>query len=227
MPRGSGPGQPWDAAEGDYWRRDPGAYSPHYPESSTYPPAGPPLGAGRPRGPYPPRGTRPPYQPPPPPPRKRKHKGRRIFLWSALGIIVIIVIASVASSSGKKAAPTSSPGPSAPAAAVATRGAAPSPSPKPVAQTITYVVTGSPADVTYGPAGTDISGTVPMSVTQPLGTPAYYAITAQLNGSGDVKCAIEIDGKAISTGEGSGSYNIASCEISQDPLTGSWQSDDG
>jgi lambda repressor-like predicted transcriptional regulator len=93
-------------------------------------------------------------------------------------------------------------------------------------QTITYVVTGSPADVTYGPAGSNLSGSVPMSVTTPLGSPAYYSIDAQLNGDGEVQCEIQVNGQVISSGTATGSYNIASCEISQDPITGQWQSDD-
>jgi len=93
-------------------------------------------------------------------------------------------------------------------------------------QTITYVVTGSPADVTYGPAGSNLNGSVPMSVTASLGSPAYYAIGAQLDGGGQVSCEIEINGQVISSGTATGDYNIADCEISQDPITGQWQSDD-
>jgi hypothetical protein len=88
--------------------------------------------------------------------------------------------------------------------------------------TVTYVVTGSPADVTWGPAGSDHQGTVPMHVTRPLRNPIYYAITAQLQGSGQVACAILVNGKVISRAEASGSFNIASCEASKDPLTGQW-----
>ena len=95
----------------------------------------------------------------------------------------------------------------------------------PVAQTVTYIVTGSSADVTYGPAGTDLNGTVPMTVSAPLGTPAYYAISAQLNGGGQVSCEIRVDGQVISSASASGGHNIASCEIGQDPLTGKWQND--
>ncbi len=44
------------------------------------------------------------------------------------------------------------------------------------AQTVTYVVTGTAGtSVTYGPSGTDISGSVPMSVSAALGTPSYRA----------------------------------------------------
>lgn len=94
------------------------------------------------------------------------------------------------------------------------------------AQTVTYVVTGtSGAQVTYGPAGSDFSGTVPMSVSQPLGNPSYYAINAQLQGYGQVSCKLEVDGVAISTATASGGYNIADCEIGTDLTTGSWDND--
>lgn len=95
--------------------------------------------------------------------------------------------------------------------------------PQPAASgTVTYVVTGSSADVQYGPAGTNTQGQVPMNVTKPLGSPIYYSITAQLQGSGQVACKLEVNGKAISSSTASGGYNIATCEISQDPLSGNW-----
>lgn len=88
--------------------------------------------------------------------------------------------------------------------------------------TVTYVVTGSTADVQYGPAGSNNQGQVPMNVTKPLGSPVYYSITAQLQGGGQVACKLEVNGKAISSSTASGGYNIATCEISQDPLSGNW-----
>ena len=96
------------------------------------------------------------------------------------------------------------------------------------AQTVTYEVSGSPADVTYGSAGSNAQGSVPMDVTKPLGTPIYVAITAQRPGSsGTVTCKIKVDGKVISQSTASGGYNIAQCEISQDPLSGQWQDTNG
>jgi hypothetical protein len=94
------------------------------------------------------------------------------------------------------------------------------------AQTVTYVVTGAQgASVNYGPAGTNLTGSVPMSVRAPLGTPSYYAINAQLQGAGEVKCKIEVDGVTISSATASGGYNIAGCEIGQNPVTNSWVND--
>lgn len=99
------------------------------------------------------------------------------------------------------------------------------PSYLPQNHTVTYVVTGSSADVTYGTAGSDLSGSVPMHVTKniPDKAPIYYSINAQLQGDGTVSCKIEVDGKVISQSTASGGYNIADCEIGQDPLSGDWQ----
>jgi hypothetical protein len=102
------------------------------------------------------------------------------------------------------------------------------PSEIPVRQTVTYVVTGtSGAQVTYGPAGSNLTGSVPMHITSRLGTPAYYAINAQLQGSGQLSCKILVDRVVISSGTAGGGYQIADCEISQDPFTGQWQDDNG
>jgi hypothetical protein len=61
----------------------------------------------------------------------------------------------------------------------------------PVRQTITYIVTGTPgAQVTYGPAGTNLTGSVPMDVTKRLGDPSYYAMNAQLQGGGRGQCCV-------------------------------------
>jgi hypothetical protein len=93
-------------------------------------------------------------------------------------------------------------------------------------QTVTYIVTGtSGAQVTYGPAGSDYNGSVPMRVTDHLGNPEYYAINAQLQGYGSVRCSIEVDGIPLSTASASGGYNIADCEIGQDPITNLWEND--
>jgi hypothetical protein len=92
---------------------------------------------------------------------------------------------------------------------------------KVTAQTVTYVVTGSYADVTYGPTGSEDKGTIPMAVTQPLGSPRDYAISAQLQGGGSVSCQIKVDGVTISSASASGGYTIADCQINRD-ATGSW-----
>ena len=91
-----------------------------------------------------------------------------------------------------------------------------------------YIVTvAGGASFTYGPAGSDLNGSVPMDVSAKLGHPQYYAISAQLQGGGSVACAIKVDGKIISSANANGGFNIASCEIDQNPLTGQWENTNG
>lgn len=94
--------------------------------------------------------------------------------------------------------------------------------PKHHKQTVTYVVSGSSADVTYGPSGSDFTGHVPMDITAPLRSADFYSITAQLGGSGSVTCEIKVNNRVVSRANADGGYNIASCEISQDPFSGKW-----
>jgi hypothetical protein len=91
-------------------------------------------------------------------------------------------------------------------------------------ETVTYIVRGTPgAQVTYGPSGSDFNGNVPMHVTRPLGDPQFYAINAQLQGDGTVSCVIKVDGIPLSRSIATGGFNIADCEISQDPITNMWE----
>jgi hypothetical protein len=92
-------------------------------------------------------------------------------------------------------------------------------------QTVTFKVTGSAANVTYGPSGSMLTGKVPMTVTEPLAVSLYYALEAQLKGSGSVTTEILVDGKIISRGTADGGYNVASAEISMNPITGVWGDD--
>lgn len=140
---------------------------------------------------------------------RRKGRGWLTGCLAAVGaavvviIVVIVVALALASGGGPKS--------SSPAAASGS--------------TITYIVTGSAADVTYGPSGSDASGSVPMrkTATIPADPPVDYSIEAQLQGSGSVTCEILVGGKVVSKSAASGSYNIASCEILQDPFSGKWQ----
>jgi hypothetical protein len=200
-------------------------WQPPQPYGQQYPP--PPWqqpGYGQP--PFPPQ---PGYQPPQPAPRGKSWPARHKVLTGFLafcGLVFVIGIAAAAASPSSSTSSTSALS-SAPATQPVTQAAAPpasqAASSAPAApQTVTYVVTGSPADVTYGPAGSDYSGTVPMHVTKPLGSPMYYSISAQLQGGGAVSCQIKVDGKVISSSTASGGYNIAQCEISQDLMSGNW-----
>ena len=175
----------------------------------------------------PPQGYYAPQQPLPPqqPPRKSR-KGFAFLGCGGLGALVILIAVIAGSKSSSSSAPAAAPA----AGAQQAQGAAPppqsaAPAKQAAAQTVTYVVTESDADVTYGPAGTDLSGTIPKRVTKPLGTPLYYAIQAQLQGGGSVSCQILVDGTVISSSTATGGYNIAQCEIGQDPLSGKWEDD--
>lgn len=168
--------------------------------------------------------------PPQGPPPKKKHTGLRIFLGAIGAFVLLLIIVSVATGSHSNGTPAasssdaSSAAPS-PSSAPVSQAAAPQPSPTPAApDTVTFIVSGSVANVTYGPAGSDFTGTVPMdkTLTIPSSPPSYYAVNAQLQGGGTVSCSIQVDGKTISTATASGGYNIADCEISQD-FTGGWQ----
>jgi hypothetical protein len=235
-PRMRPPATPAQWQQGVPPRQDPRPapqYTPRQDQEPAFTP-GPWQDPQPPRGQYPPSQPawpQPPYSPPPqyapqPPQRPRKsHKGLAFLGCGGLGALVVLIaiLASPSSPSSPPAvsqqqtaaAPAQSAAPAQPAAKAA------------AAQTVTYVVTGSAADVTYGPAGSSLSGTVPMRVSKPLGTPLYYSINAQLQGGGSVSCQILVDGQVISSSTATGGYNIAQCEIGQDPLSGQWQDDNG
>lgn len=177
--------------------------------------------------PYPPQGYQQPAQTPPGRRGRKSWPRRHKFLTALIGFAAfIIAIIAATSGSGGPAVPAAAVSSAAPAT-TARAAAAPAPaktSAAPVALKLTYLVTGTPgASVTYGPEGSTFNGKVPMRVTRKLGGALYYDVQAQLNGGGSVTVEILINGKAISSGHASGGYNIASAEISQDPLTGQWQ----
>jgi len=90
-------------------------------------------------------------------------------------------------------------------------------------QEVTYVATGSSADVTYGPSGSGYQGSAPLTVTKPLvGNPQFYSLSAQLKNGGTVTCELKVDGVTIVSASASGSTNVANCAMDQD-LNGSWE----
>jgi hypothetical protein len=140
----------------------------------------------------------PPYDPNAPRPRMPRKKVISGLAAAGLAILVVILIFG---------SHISHPG---------TGGTAP--------ETVTYEVWGSAATVTYGSSGSSLTGSSPMKVTQGLQNPAFYALTAQLQGGGVVHCEIGIDGKVVAESVTTGGYNIAQCEMSRS-LTGDWESD--
>lgn len=146
-------------------------------------------------------------------------KGCLITIGAAVVLIIVIVVVALAASGGGSSTTGNShdKGSAAPAAS----------SHKQKPQTIEYVVTGtSGSDVTYGPSGSDFKGAVPMDITAPLRSADFYSIDAQLQGeTGSVACEIKVNGAVVSRANANGDFNIASCEISQDPITGKWTDD--
>lgn len=99
--------------------------------------------------------------------------------------------------------------------------------PPPAGATVTFVTDGSPADVTYGDAGSSAQGAVPMRKTVPLGSPLYYSVNVQLQGDGQASCQILVGTVVVSAETATGGYSIATCEISKDPVTGQWAATTG
>ena len=164
------------------------------------------------------------------PPRRRRPGRRhqvRNGMLVGLGCLSIIVAIGTGLTGEKfpASAPRSHAGAGqpvtvAPAAARPGSGSAGS-GPRPI---LTYRVSGAPgARVTYGPAGIYLTGRVPLQVTARLGNPLYYFITAELAGSGSVECEILIGARVMAKSVATGRHNLASCQISRDPLSRKWQ----
>jgi hypothetical protein len=214
------PGQvpPWaQQPPPNYWNGQPGA-------QQQYAPPGIP-----PRGPYrPPRGSQP-------------WITRHPIASGIIGFFILLAVIGGIANAGKPgnpkktaaaAAVTSSAaathkGSAKPSPAHATHHAAAKPSAAPQGDTVTYKVTGSPTDVTYGQAGNMSERNGPGSQTEQLGDPSYVSLEAQLQGGGSATCEILVNGQVISEHTASGGYSIAMCEITQDFITGDWEDTDG
>ncbi|HWG64505.1 MAG TPA: hypothetical protein VG253_22705 [Streptosporangiaceae bacterium] len=94
----------------------------------------------------------------------------------------------------------------------------------PLAGWVTYLVTGSSAQVTYGPQGSSVMSLSPMKASSPLGGARFYVLQAQLQGSGSVTCQLQINGRSVAVAHASGADNVALCSASRDPATGKWLS---
>jgi hypothetical protein len=161
----------------------------------------------------------------PEPPKKSKAKS--CAGAGCLGVVAVLILGGLMSVAGggksdsKPAA--QSPATTSPDSGHSAKATPPPSTRKKTPQTVTYAVTGTGgADVQYGPAGSSAQGSVPMTVTKPLRNVQYYSITAQLQGSGHVTCRLKVNGTVISQSTASGSYNIATCEISKDIFSGKW-----
>jgi hypothetical protein len=87
------------------------------------------------------------------------------------------------------------------------------------AETVTFSVTGtrSSVDITYGDDSSNYEGppNPPMTATLPVKRDAeYYVVTAQLQGSGNITCKVQI-GDAAKVGHARGSFNICSAQLNR------------
>ena len=119
-----------------------------------------------------------------------------------------------------------------PAPSAAQSAAAPSPPSSPAAGNgngaVEFVAYGTcDPQITYGPSGSDDNGYAGMDVKMaiPASPPSFYAIQAQCQQGGSASVLIRVNGVQISSGVANGAFNIASAEISQDPVSGQWQDD--
>jgi hypothetical protein len=102
----------------------------------------------------------------------------------------------------------------------------PKPKTKPKSATLHAVFkvwgTGYP-DVTYSTDSDNVDGKIGETYKMKVSDDAlYYAVTAQLQGSGDIHCSVTING-VTKKGHAQGSYNICSAQLSSSPFsTGGW-----
>jgi hypothetical protein len=88
----------------------------------------------------------------------------------------------------------------------------PPPAPVPVPETVTFIVRGGPAAVSYGAYGDALAaGSSPMTLTEPLRPGADgYVLSALTQGAGPVTVTIAVDGAIVaSSGSGDGGAALA------------------
>lgn len=172
---------------------------------------------------------------------------RRHKILTGLGVAVVLFVIGGAFAGGGDGTPAASAGanakPSAAASGSSSRAtnstkAAPREATGP--RRIVFTVTGKAprgVDVTYGSDSDDRSGN---TTTDADGMPtaklpwsrslkldddvAYYMLSAQLAGGGDINCKLTIGGKTVAKGHASGEYNICSAQASPG-LFGGWTAD--
>jgi hypothetical protein len=192
-----------------------------------------------------------PWGPPPQQPRRRSTgKIVGLGCLGVVGLFVVIAIIAAAVGGGSDAktdspsvetatsAPKTSKPAKQPAAEVSksskptTHKPAAKPKPKPKSDVVTVKVWGTappgalgPLDITYGSDSDSRDGDFrngTFTKTLPLDDDAlYYAVTAQLQGSGDIQCSVTVDGHT-KKGHASGDFNICSAQLSSG-LFGGWE----
>jgi hypothetical protein len=157
----------------------------------------------------------------------------------AVGAVFLAVALSACGSSGGTDTPAPAPTSSQPATIQPTHPVTPTTTPPTTAPPIAgaadsgkvvFKVWGNaPAgvlgslDITYGSDSDSNTGHFKdgtFSATLPYDQDAmYYAVTAQLQGSGDVKCSVTVEGQ-VKTGHAAGGYNICDAQLSG--FAGDW-----
>jgi hypothetical protein len=113
-------------------------------------------------------------------------------------------------------------------------------SPSPQAPTkVEFIVTGSApdgVDITYGPSGSNFAGPSVLRGKAVMSvkfdpSASYYALNAQLQGAGSIRCKIVVTGPGdqpltVSHGAASGGYNICSAQAAPADSSGlNWQNE--
>ena len=155
---------------------------------------------------------------------------------AGIGGLVVAIIAIIAISSHGSSGVSTSPGSA--VAASASAPAAPASTAPPPPTKVEFIVSGSAPDgidITYGSAGTNLSGPSVLDGTSTMSVPfdasaSYYAMNAQLQGDGDVTCKIVATGPGdapltVSSGAASGGYNICSAQAAPENNGLSWQNE--
>jgi hypothetical protein len=198
-----------------------------------------PYGQQQPYQPFQPEpgyGPQPGYQMPPPPPPRRRRTARSVIL-SVVAVLAVLIAIGAALGGGSHprrhhpATTAASPSPASSQTEITI-----TPKSNPPVRTkvrVVFVVTGSApggADITYGSDSDNLSphtGVLPFHASVPFHDSAlYYALNAQLNGSGDITCRVYLkvtkfwmDGthktlrRLVAHGRASGGYNICDAQV--------------
>ncbi|MEV0838084.1 hypothetical protein AB0I55_00870 [Actinocatenispora sera] len=181
------------------------------------------------------------YPYPPQQPPKKKHTGRTVLI--TLSAVFVVLIGAIAGctvlvmgggSDGSGGNDNGAPPPLGSGKQQAQKKGAAAPTKQKAhaasKPTVTFRVEGtaSSVDTTYGSDSDNRQAPdkVPWQTTlsrDDSGDTLNYFVNAQLNGGGDITCEVLVGSKVVATGHASGSYNICSAQVGQDPFTDKWE----